>query len=219
MSTSLPRKKMFKVIVLACSVAFPSDCWEYHDTRGPYESMERLARESEKDLRKLFLEKYFSNSFGILPFCPTPEIGLMITQILSCSWMRVGALNHASFISMMLENKPLKQNTKLRPNLLISWRRCSKATVRLRSLSRSSFKASTVVDSWRMSSWSRFKASTVVDMSSWSRFKASTVVDSWVISYRWKSTKLKKKIKGKQQYVLPWYLLKNKNRKSRMIAL
>lgn len=28
---------MFKVIVLACSVATPTDCWEYHDTRGPYE--------------------------------------------------------------------------------------------------------------------------------------------------------------------------------------
>ena len=32
---------MFKVIVLACSVAIPSDCWEYHDTRGPYETYER----------------------------------------------------------------------------------------------------------------------------------------------------------------------------------
>jgi len=48
MSISLPRKKMFKVIVLACSVAFPSDCWEYHDTRGPYESMERCTKRAYK---------------------------------------------------------------------------------------------------------------------------------------------------------------------------
>ena len=41
MSISLPRKKMFKVIVLACSVAFPDDCWEYHDTRGPYKTYEQ----------------------------------------------------------------------------------------------------------------------------------------------------------------------------------
>jgi len=32
---------MFKVIVLACSVAIPSDCWEYHDTRGPYKTYEQ----------------------------------------------------------------------------------------------------------------------------------------------------------------------------------
>jgi hypothetical protein len=34
-------KIMFKVIVLACSIAIPSDCWEYHDTRGPYKTYER----------------------------------------------------------------------------------------------------------------------------------------------------------------------------------
>jgi hypothetical protein len=47
-SISQPLKKMFKVIVLACSVAFPSDCWEYHDTRGPYESMERCQKRAYK---------------------------------------------------------------------------------------------------------------------------------------------------------------------------
>ena len=47
-STSLLRKKMFKVIVLACSVAFPSDCWEYHDTRGPYKSRERCQERAYK---------------------------------------------------------------------------------------------------------------------------------------------------------------------------
>ena len=40
MSISQSLKKMFKVIVLACSVVFPSDCWEYHDTRGPYANRE-----------------------------------------------------------------------------------------------------------------------------------------------------------------------------------
>ena len=31
---------MFKTLVLACSIASPTDCWEYSDTRGPYESYE-----------------------------------------------------------------------------------------------------------------------------------------------------------------------------------
>lgn len=31
---------MFKVIVLACSTIVPQDCWEYHDTRGPYKNRE-----------------------------------------------------------------------------------------------------------------------------------------------------------------------------------
>jgi hypothetical protein len=26
---------MFKTIVLACAIASPDMCWEYHDTRGP----------------------------------------------------------------------------------------------------------------------------------------------------------------------------------------
>ena len=29
---------MFKTIVFACLVISPTDCWEYLDTRGPYES-------------------------------------------------------------------------------------------------------------------------------------------------------------------------------------
>ena len=32
---------MFKAIVLACMVALPDQCWEYHDTRGPYETRQR----------------------------------------------------------------------------------------------------------------------------------------------------------------------------------
>lgn len=31
---------MFKTLVLACSIASPSDCWEYTDTRGPYRTYE-----------------------------------------------------------------------------------------------------------------------------------------------------------------------------------
>jgi hypothetical protein len=29
---------MFKTIVLACAIASPDMCWEYHDTRGPYQT-------------------------------------------------------------------------------------------------------------------------------------------------------------------------------------
>jgi hypothetical protein len=31
---------MFKVLVLACSLSVPTDCWEFHDTRGPYATYE-----------------------------------------------------------------------------------------------------------------------------------------------------------------------------------
>ncbi len=31
---------MFKAVVLACLVANPNVCWEYHDRRGPYENYE-----------------------------------------------------------------------------------------------------------------------------------------------------------------------------------
>lgn len=31
---------MFKTIVLACAIASPDMCWEYHDTRGPYDTRE-----------------------------------------------------------------------------------------------------------------------------------------------------------------------------------
>ncbi len=34
---------MFKVLVIACSVAVPENCYQYHDTRGPYETQERCA--------------------------------------------------------------------------------------------------------------------------------------------------------------------------------
>jgi len=32
---------MFKAIVLACAIASPYQCWEYHDTRGPYEQRQQ----------------------------------------------------------------------------------------------------------------------------------------------------------------------------------
>ena len=47
---------MFKVIVLACSIAFPDKCWEYHDTRGPYDSREQCtsrAYEMGNDIRMI----------------------------------------------------------------------------------------------------------------------------------------------------------------------
>lgn len=31
---------MFKTFVLACSIASPTHCWEYTDTRGPYQTYE-----------------------------------------------------------------------------------------------------------------------------------------------------------------------------------
>lgn len=47
---------MFKTIVLACSIAFPPQCWEYHDTRGPYEDREKCvqrAHEMGNDIAKI----------------------------------------------------------------------------------------------------------------------------------------------------------------------
>ena len=32
---------MFKTLVLACSIAVPTDCWEFRDTWGPYETYEQ----------------------------------------------------------------------------------------------------------------------------------------------------------------------------------
>ena len=32
---------MFKVLVLACSLSVPTDCWEFHDTRGPYKTYDQ----------------------------------------------------------------------------------------------------------------------------------------------------------------------------------
>jgi len=32
---------MFKTFVLACSLSVPTDCWEFRDARGPYETYEQ----------------------------------------------------------------------------------------------------------------------------------------------------------------------------------
>ena len=48
--------KMFKVIVLACLVANPDMCWEYHDRRGPYETYDmcrKRAYEMSNDIGML----------------------------------------------------------------------------------------------------------------------------------------------------------------------
>jgi len=34
---------MFKVLVLACSLSVPTDCWEFHDTRGPYKTYDQCS--------------------------------------------------------------------------------------------------------------------------------------------------------------------------------
>ena len=32
---------MFKTLVLACSLSVPTDCWEFNDIRGPYETYDQ----------------------------------------------------------------------------------------------------------------------------------------------------------------------------------
>ena len=39
---------MFKVLVLACSLSVPTDCWEFHDTRGPYATYEKCQQRAYK---------------------------------------------------------------------------------------------------------------------------------------------------------------------------
>jgi len=34
---------MFKTLVLACSLSVPTDCWEFHDTRGPYKTYDQCS--------------------------------------------------------------------------------------------------------------------------------------------------------------------------------
>lgn len=44
---------MFKAIVLACQIANPDSCIEFHDVRGPYETLEQCktrALEISKDI-------------------------------------------------------------------------------------------------------------------------------------------------------------------------
>ena len=46
---------MFKVLVLACSIASPTDCWEFHDTRGPYATRE-LCQSRAFEMRQNIME-------------------------------------------------------------------------------------------------------------------------------------------------------------------
>ena len=46
---------MFKVLVLACSVLNPIECYEYSDTRGAYPSYELCAARAE-EMREAILE-------------------------------------------------------------------------------------------------------------------------------------------------------------------
>jgi hypothetical protein len=48
---------MFKAIVLACAIANPTDCVEFHDVRGPYmtqEECEERAFEMARDIGEKF---------------------------------------------------------------------------------------------------------------------------------------------------------------------
>ena len=47
---------MFKTLVLACSLSVPTDCWEFNDMRGPYESYDQCksrAYEMGNDIMKM----------------------------------------------------------------------------------------------------------------------------------------------------------------------
>ena len=46
---------MFKVLVLACSVFNPTECYEYSNTRGAYPSYELCAERAE-EMREAILE-------------------------------------------------------------------------------------------------------------------------------------------------------------------
>jgi hypothetical protein len=46
---------MFKVLVLACSISIPTDCWEFHDTRGPYATRD-LCQARAFEMRQAIME-------------------------------------------------------------------------------------------------------------------------------------------------------------------
>lgn len=57
---------MFKVIVLACSAIAPQECWEYHDTRGPYKDREQCvsrAYEMGNDIAQIHEGKIMPRSY------------------------------------------------------------------------------------------------------------------------------------------------------------
>ena len=64
---------MFKAIVLACSVASPEQCWEYHDTRGPYDDRNRCvsrAYEMGNDIAEIHKGKIMPRSYKCNPLRP-----------------------------------------------------------------------------------------------------------------------------------------------------
>ena len=61
---------MFKVLVIACSVAVPENCYQYHDTRGPYETQERCASRAYdmgNDIAQYNEGKIMAKSFKCIP--------------------------------------------------------------------------------------------------------------------------------------------------------
>lgn len=53
---------MFKAIVLACAIAAPTECVEFHDTRGPYENQKKCkerAMEMSRDIGEM--------GYGLMP--------------------------------------------------------------------------------------------------------------------------------------------------------
>jgi hypothetical protein len=46
---------MFKVLVLACSISIPTECWEFHDTRGPYATRD-LCQARAFEMRQAIME-------------------------------------------------------------------------------------------------------------------------------------------------------------------
>ena len=60
---------MFKVLVIACSVAVPEDCYHYHDTRGPYETKARCisrAYDMGNDIAQYNKGKIMPKSFNCI---------------------------------------------------------------------------------------------------------------------------------------------------------
>jgi hypothetical protein len=64
---------MFKVIVLACSVAYPEHCWEYHDTTGPWATREQCvsrAHEMGNDIASIHKGAIMPQSYKCKPLAP-----------------------------------------------------------------------------------------------------------------------------------------------------
>jgi hypothetical protein len=61
---------MFKTLVLACSLSVPTDCWEFHDTRGPhatYELCQKRAYTMGNDIMEMQGRDLEPKQFKCLP--------------------------------------------------------------------------------------------------------------------------------------------------------